>query len=825
MISSVRRWSVALFTAAALHHTLAQAAPEPLPAGAIAQELRNFRSLGSVLYIAAHPDDENTRLIAYFARERGYRTAYLSLTRGDGGQNLIGPELRDELGVIRTHELLAARRIDGGRQFFTRANDFGFSKDYAETLRVWDREQVLADMVRVIRTFRPDVLVTRFSPQPGTTHGHHTASAVLALEAFKLSGDPKAFPEQLATLQPWQPRRVLWNNTSFGGGAPRDPSLRIDSGVFNPLLGVSYGEIAALSRTEHKSQAMGTLASRGTTFDYFTVLAGEPATTDLMDGVATSWDRLPGGEAIGPLIEAVYANFKTQDPAASVPSLLEIRQQLAALPTDALITDKRAQLDRIILACAGVYWETVADKAEVVPGEVISLKHNLIVRSAVPVKFVAVRYPSLKTETAVGETLSANQLLSTASSQTLPVDTAVTQPYWLRTPGTTGLFAVEDPALIGLPENPPILPVEQIIEIAGQNFALADEPVQIIRDPVKGEIRLALKAIPSVSLNFTENLLLLAPGESHAVEVALTAARPSLSGSLHLETPAGWIISPAKQPFQLATAGDRARVTFTVTAPASATTVQLTAVADIGGVSFRNRRKEITYDHIPPQLLQPAAQLKAIAIKLEKRGEKIGYLPGAGDVTAEAIARMGYSVTQLDSADLTLARLQTFDAVVIGVRAFNTRTDLAAHLPALFAYVEAGGTIVAQYNTPNGLRTPTLAPYSLRLSQDRVTDENSAVTFLAPDHPVLNTPNKITSADFEGWVQERGLYFPNQWDPAFTPILAWADAGEKPLNGALLVAKHGKGYFVYTGISFFRELPEGVPGAYRLFANLLSLGK
>ncbi|MGC4073702.1 MAG: PIG-L family deacetylase [Nibricoccus sp.] len=809
--------------------SFAAPASTSLSTGEILQELRSFRELGRVLYVAAHPDDENTRLIAYLARGRGYRTGYLSVTRGDGGQNLIGTELRDSLGVIRTQELLAARRIDGAEQFFTRANDFGFSKDYRETLSIWNRDQVLADMVRVIRTFQPDVLITRFSPQPGTTHGHHTASAILALEAFKLAADPAAFRNELGNLPPWQAKRVLWNTGPSGAsrtGQSANPAvLRLDVGGFNPLLGESYGEIAARSRTMHKSQGFGSVSTRGTAYEHFQLLAGEPATSDILDGVDTTWSRIPDGAAITPLVDAALQSFNPQDPSSSVPALLDIRRRLSAMPSSDALIAKRAQLDRILEACLGLYWETVVTQAEVVPGETLKLRHTLIARNRFPVRWINSRYPEPKTEIAVNADLPTDQAVNKEATQSLPVNTALSQPYWLRSPGTTGMFAVSESALIGRPENLPVFPVEHVLEVGGQTLVLADHPVQVIDDPVKGEIRRRLDVIPPVSLNFVQSLELFSPGIAKKITVEVNASRENTTGSLRLETPAGWTASPQSQAFTLRGVGDKTVLTFTLTPPSGAASANIDAIADMNGASYGSDRVEIRYDHIPVQLLQPPARLKAVSLDLQIRGKTVGYLPGAGDLVADSLTRMGYSVTQLTGADLTPERLRAFDAVVLGVRAFNTRTDLLPQLPALFAYAEAGGTVIVQYNTTADLPAAKLAPYDLKISRDRVTDENAAVTLLAPDHPALTTPNKITSADFDGWVQERGLYFPSQWDEHFTPLISCADADEKQLSGGLLVAKHGKGWFVYTGYSWFRELPEGVPGAYRLFANLVSLGK
>ncbi len=790
----------------------------------ILQELRSFDQMGSVLHIAAHPDDENTLLIAYLARGRNYRTAYLSLTRGDGGQNVLGPEFGEKLGVARTQELLAARRLDGGRQFFTRAMDFGFSKDYRETLNIWDRQQVVSDIVRVIRIFRPDVLITRFSPIPGGTHGHHTASAVLAIEAFKLAGDPKAFPKQFDKLTPWQPKRILVNGRSGGSG----PDIQLEINGNDPVLGIPFSELAARSRAMHKTQGFGNFngGGGGSRTESFHLLAGEPATNDILDGVDTTWNRVSGGAEIGTLAGEIISQFNPQNAAASVPKLLELRRLVAALKSnDPVVAEKRAQLDHILQACLGLSVETTVPDAEVVPGEMLSMRHTASVKSNVPVRWLAVRYPTINREIKKIIDLQPGRANSRDSKQTLPAKTPLTQPYWLREEGTTGMFRVDDPTLIGRPENPPVFPIEQVFEVGGQTLIVADAPMQAPGDSNKAEGPRQLAVIPPVSLKFGSDVELFAPGKSRMVAVKIVGFRANVEGNLQLEAPSDWTVSPAKQAFRLGTVGEKKRLEFTVTAPAQATTAKIIASANVGGVRYSNQREEIHYAHIPLQLLQPAASLKAVALDLATRGRNVGYLPGAGDSLAENLKQMGYAVTALTDTDLTPEKLRDFDAVVLGVRAFNVRTNLAAHLPGLFAYAQAGGTVVEQYNRPENSRTIRPAPYDLNLSGDRVTDENATVTFLAPDHPVLNVPNKITQADFAGWIQERGIYFPNQWDEHFTPILACADPGETQLMGSLLVARYGRGYFVYTGLVFFRELPAGVPGAYRLFANLVSLGK
>ena len=799
-------------------------AAESSSASALVQEIRRFQELGSVLHIAAHPDDENTQLLAYLARSRNYRTAYLSLTRGDGGQNLLGPEFGEKLGVARTQELLAARRLDGSQQFFTRALDFGFSKDYRETLTLWDRQQIVSDIVRVIRRFRPDILITRFSPQPGGTHGHHTASAVLALEAFKLAGDPTAFPEQLQDLTPWQPKRILWNGRS---GAADTNGLRIGIGGDDPVLGISLGELAGRSRAMHKTQGFGNFGGGGggARSEAFQLLAGEPAANDLLDGVDTTWNRVPGGAEVGPLAQALLTQFNPKDIAASVPALLVLRTRLAALPSDPLVPEKRLELDRILQACLGLEIRTTLSASEVVPGESLPLHHTATVHGAVPVRWIGVRYPTLGRELKIAVNLAANEPMNRDSRQVLPTNTPLTQPYWLRNERMIGMFRVDDVSLIGRPENPPIFPVENIFEIAGQTLVIADEPREILTNSPTTETRRKLDVIPPASLQFTSEVELFSPGKARSVAIEITANRPDTVGTLQLDVPIAWQVAPSVHPFKLGAIGTKKRIAFTVTAPPQATTATLRAQVEIQGVRWQNQRIEVRYDHIPLQLLQPSAQLKAVSLELAIRGQKIGYLAGAGDSVAESLTAMGYEVAQLSGADLTPQRLPAFDAVVVGVRAMNTRTDLVAQLPALFAYVEAGGNVIFQYNRPDGLKASNFTPYPLRLSGDRVTEENAAVTLLAPEHPALTTPNLITGADFDGWVQERGVYFPNQWDPHFTPILSCHDAEEAPLSGGLLVARHGQGYFVYTGLAFFRQLPAGVPGAYRLLANLVSLGK
>ena len=751
--------AVSVVLAAASEGGMPASAPA-VPASSIAQELRAFGVLGTVLHIAAHPDDENSQLIASLSRGRHYRAAYLSVTRGDGGQNVLGPEFGEELGVIRTQELLAARRIDGGRQFFTRAIDFGYSKSPDETLRIWDRQQVLSDVVRVIRTFRPDVVITG-SPQPSPgQHGHHTASAILAAEAFKLAGDPKAFPDQLDTLTPWQPTRILMGGGFGRGGASVDAqAVRIDVGGTDPLTGESFSALSGRSRSQHKTQ-FGDMVGRGggggPSFQSFVLLGGAPATADPMDGIDTTWARIPGGAEIATITSDAIEKFDPNSPAASVPTLLALRARVAALPSDALVDEKRLQLDTIILDCLGLTVASTLRQAEVVPGETLTVRNTVTVQSAVvPVRWQGLSALGMAQPLRVGETLRVNQPASHDAQLTLPSDMPLSQPYWLREEPATGLFRVDNPKLIGLPENPPALLVRFDLDIGGRQFTVTAEPVQVDRSLATAGRK--LEVVAPIALAFPSEVRLFAPGAARTVEVDVRALRAGVTGSLSLRTPTGWPVAPSAQSFRLAKVDDKARLSFTVTAPARPAAAVITAEADVGGRRYRNARADIRYEHLPPILLQSLARIRAVSLDLQKRGSRVGYLPGAGDSVAGALAQMGYDVKPLTGADLTAEGLRGLDAVVIGVRAFNVRDDLAAHLPALFEYVKAGGNVVEQYNRPNGLKTDQFAPYGLRLSNDCVTDENAPVTLLAPGHPVLTTPNKISSADFEGWIQERGI--------------------------------------------------------------------
>ncbi|OAI41952.1 hypothetical protein AYO41_01355 [Verrucomicrobia bacterium SCGC AG-212-E04] len=804
--------------------------PESMNAAETLLALQKLNVLGRVLYIAAHPDDENTVLISYWANGALFDAAYLSVTRGDGGQNLIGAELRETLGVIRTNELMAARRIDHGRQFFTRAVDFGFSKNPEETLKFWDREKILADVVWVIRRFQPDVVVTRFAPDDRVTHGQHSASAMLAVDAFRAAGDATRFPEQLAYAKVWQPTRLLWNTSSFfftSRNQTFDPTglASADAGGFNPLLGKSYTEIAAASRSMHKSQGFGVQAQRGVRKEYFKLLEGAPFQTGPFDGVDTTWARVPGSTGISEKISDIIAAFRPADPAASVPALLQLRQALSQLPENPWVTEKRAALDQVIAASLGLHFEAVSAKPSAIPGQTFPLQIEAINPSNVEVKFRALTFPASGETVAVDSALVANQAYKKSITPKLPETLAYSQPYWLRQPWSIGRFEVADQTLIGEPENPPAFPADVSLEIGGQEIRFAIDTQHRKVDPVEGEVHQPLVIAPPVFATFVNPVFVFGDARAKSIAVRVTANVEAFKGQLSLEAPAGWQVEPAGIAVELKKVGDEATGVFTVKPPAASGEGTLRAVVTADGKRYAVSRQRISYPHLGLLTLMPPAEAKVVRADIRRKGDLVGYLPGAGDEIPASLEQIGFSVKTLGDSDVKADNLARFAAVVIGVRAYNMQDRMGVWLPELLAYVKQGGVVIAQYNTTGDLKVESVGPFPLRVSRERVTDETAEIRVLAPQHPLVTTPNKIGPADFEGWVQERGLYFSDQWDPAWTPIFSSNDPGEKPLDGGLLVARYGKGYFVYTGYAWFRQLPAGVPGAYRIFANMISLGK
>lgn len=800
--------------------------PEKPNAAEILLKLKKLNFLGNALYVAAHPDDENTRLIAYLANERLANTAYLSLTRGDGGQNLVGPEIREALGVIRTQELLAARRIDGGQQYFTRANDFGYSKSAKETQEIWNREQVLSDVVWVYRNFRPDVIITRFPPNEKAGHGHHTTSAIMAEEAMKIAGDKSKYPDQLQYVTSWEPKRLYMNTGRWWNpdiSSETEGVLTIDVGGYSPLLGKSYSEIAALSRSQHKSQGFGSSGSRGEQLEFLEYMAGHKAEKDIFEGIDTSWKRVKGGEKIGNIIDEAISAYDPTEPAAIMPQLLAARAEIAKLNDEYWRSLKLKQVDDLIKSVMGLFLEVVADDYSVTPGDRIALSVEVINRSAFPATLKQVKYNALA-DTLVQANLPENVDLTFKTSVDIPENKAYSIPYWLKEPGTLGTYNVNDLQLIGKPDNGPAIPVLFVMEIGGQEIEYTTPVVYKWNDPVKGEQYRPFVITSPIFVNISEPVYIFPDNQSKAVDIVMKAGKADVSGKVKLQVPEGWKVSPTEHDYNLAVKGEERRFSFTLTPPDEQSTGVIKAVAEMNGKTYSNSLVTIDYDHIPTQLLMPEANAQAVKIDIKKRGDIVGYIHGAGDAIPAALREIGYEVWEMKEEEVTAGNLSGLDAVILGVRALNTNDRVIFYMDDLLEYVKNGGTLIVQYNTNFRLKTENFAPYPLSLSRDRVTDETAAVKILKPNHPAMSIPNKITEKDFEGWVQERGLYFPDKWDENYTALLSSKDEGEPAKEGGLLVTKYGEGYFVYTGYSWFRELPAGVPGAYRVFVNLVSLG-
>lgn len=809
-------------------YTLSAQAPKKPHSGEIQQMIEKLDVLGTVLYVAAHPDDENTSLITYFANEEHMRTGYLSATRGDGGQNLVGPEIREELGLIRTQELLAARRTDGGQQFFSRANDFGYSKHPDETFNIWNKEEVLSDFVWVFRKFRPDIIITRFSTTPGITHGHHTGSAILAKEAFELAGDPNAYPEQLEFVEPWQPKKLFWNTSWWfyrNTGQEMDTSqlAQINIGKYNPLLGKSYTEISSLSRSMHKSQGFGSTGSRGDATEYLTQWDGTE-TKQPFDDIATSWERVAGSDEVKFMIEKMKEEFDPADPAEILPTLILTKKAIEKIEDDFWKEIKLNEINQLIKAVSGLYVELVATENSYVPGDSIEISIEAINRSAVEMRIESVKLNHWFDASELSSTLVNNKRLRTSMKLKLPNNIAYSTPYWLTEEASLGMYTVLDQEQRGKPENDPSIEGIVTISLEGEKISFTTPVVFKRNDPVEGEVYEPVAISPPVMANLSGSVLVFGDNNPKMVEVRVIAGRKKVKGELSLKAPKGWSISPSSQPFELGQKGQEQLYSFEVTPPKKASDGKISVALQYEGKSYSKGYTEINYDHLPKQNIYPNAQTRVVRLDLVRKGQLIGYIEGAGDAVPDNLKEIGYKVEILAKDDVTAENLAKYDAVILGVRALNIVQWLSYKNEELFKYVEQGGTLINQYNTNRRLVTDKIAPFDLTLSRDRVTVEEAPVRILAKDHPAILGPNKITGADFENWAQERGLYFPNEWGEEFTPILSSNDPGETPKDGGLLVAQYGKGYYVYSGYSWFRNLPAGVPGAYRLFVNLISLG-
>lgn len=793
------------------------------------QQLLKSNNLGTVLYIAAHPDDENTRLISYLENGLHLRVGYLSLTRGDGGQNLIGTEIGAGIGVLRTQELLAARRIDQAEQFFSRAVDFGYSKSSTETLEMWDRQKILADVVWVIRTFKPDVIITRFPPNEYAGHGHHSTSAILAEEAFEAAADPKRFPEQLQYTQTWSAKRLYFNASTWWSQdlpekAEKDSSILVlNPGEFNPLLGRSYAGIAAISRSQHRSQGFGSAIPKGDQLEYLTYVKGEPtsASKGLFAGIDTSWSRVENSDKVQQNLTAAIENFDFTNPGKITPYIINALQAVKKIEDKHWKRYKTKELEDLLAGVAGFWAEALAPDMMVTNGEDISVTVQAINRGSQ--NMILDKIAVNGTTRTISSSLAPNELFTEDISVT--ISSKYSNPYWLNSP-YSNYFIVEDQQLIGKAENDPALTAEVKIRI--NDYPLSRMlPVQNkIVDPVKAEIYNPVYVVPAVTMSFNRDVVLLPNSKPATVSLSVQNHSTPASGIVSLMLPDGYTSTPEKLPVSFSRKGETITVDFQIrpaeSAPTSAT---IGAMVEVQDSTYTNSLQEISYEHIPTRIILKPARVEVRNFPLHMAFDRIGYIEGPGDEVAEYLRAAGFQVDVLQPSDLPNLDLAQYPAIVTGIRAYNTQAELKNYNEVLSSYVENGGTWLVQYNTNRHLLADQIGPYPFTIGRGRVTEETAEVKILKPQHPVFHYPNEINPADFENWVQERGLYFAESWSDKFTPLIGWHDRGEEELHGALIVAPYGKGYFVYSGISFFRHLPAGVPGSYRLLTNILSLSR
>jgi LmbE family N-acetylglucosaminyl deacetylase len=794
------------------------------PSSVIYHDLLRFQETKRILYVAAHPDDENTRLIAYMANAEHAEVAYLSLTRGDGGQNLIGKELGIELGLIRTHELLRARETDGGRQFFSRALDFGFSKNPDETFNNWDREKLLSDVVWIIRNYQPDIIINRFNTVPGTTHGHHTSSALLSVEAFSKAADPRVFPEQLKYTQPWQAKRIFWNAYNWGGQyEPQEGKVyhRFMVGEFNPLLGTTYSQIAADSRTMHKSQGFGSTSQIGQGNDFIEMVDGEAYVENPFEGIKSRWDELENGNEVNMAINKAIQEFDFLQPEKNAGNLLAIKKLLDnQVNSSNWVKEKQDHINRLILEVLGVKAEFVVRKEIAYSGEKINVEMIFNNPGTFPVLLES--FDSDIFDHNINEISNNNKPVTKTFEIQIPGDYPISQPFWLKNPLDKSLFGIEDLQKIGPPVNGSTMKGRLNLKIDGQNLPLDLALKYKYNDQVDGEVNQPFTLVPEINVSLDKSNLFLIEGADDMLRVEVSFRDNFIKGGkIEIE-------GLRNDQFKVVDFSEderRKRGLYTVKildSDQEKKTVMVNYLTP-DGRKFNQDTKRIIYKHIPNLTYFTNTSLNLVKMDIKISGRKIGYIPGAGDEIPEVLRSLGYQVSILDDADLIKSRLLDFQTVIIGIRAFNVNQNLANNVDQLMEYVEDGGNLIVQYNTSSPLLTRDLGPYPFSISRDRVAVEDSPVK-VDFSHPLLSSPNTISMSDFDGWVQERGLYFTNNWDSMYSTPLTMQDPGEKPSQGALLFTQYGKGTYTYSGISWFRLLPAGVPGAIKIFINLIEQG-
>ena len=795
---------------------------------ALAGALKQLGANKRVLVIGAHPDDEDTELLAILSRGMGVRAAYLSLSRGEGGQNLIGPELGPELGIIRTEELLAARQLDGARQFFTRAYDFGFSKTADETFRFWPRDSLLVDVLAVIRRFRPQIVVSIFSGTPRDGHGQHQVAGIVARQAFETLRDSSWGPVKLY--------RAAWSDT----GAT---TLRLDGGALDPLAGRSYHQIAMAGRSRHRSQDMGQFERAGPSVDRLAFVEwrdGRRGTKD-GDGLFAGVDTVLHGRArYVALLDSARVRLNPSRPAAIVPLLVRALRELGRGTVGETDAEQRESLEHALAAAAGVAIDGFVDDGIVIPGERLEVEATVWNAGAGGVTLDGIDVtapPGWKVERLDAATSPVPQgaLATRRFAVTVAPDAPRSQPYFLRHPLAGGLYDwTGTPAdWRGLPFEPSLVEMAARLTIAGQPVTLRREVVYRYRDQGIGEVRRPIVVTQPFDVAVTPDLVVwpidgAAGGPRHFTITVTNRARGPAATQVVVTPPSGWAAAPAESlSFQREDEAKSLTVTVALPPGARPGVYALQAAAVTAGERKEGALAVIDYPHIRPRPVAHAstAELRAARIALPAV-TRVGYVRGASDRVPEALQAVGVPLELLGPDTLARGDLSRYDAIVIGSRAYEVDAALVASNGRLLDYARTGGLVIVQYQQypfVNG----NFAPYRLSIARphDRVTDETAPVTERDAAHRVFHVPNEIGPDDWAGWVQERGLYFAHDWDAAYTPLLETHDPGEPPLVGGLLVAAVGQGTYVYTGLSFFRQLPAGVPGAYRLFANLLALAK
>lgn len=804
-------------------HTEAQQV-RPASSTQIYHEIAQLNNLVNVLYLAAHPDDENTRLLAWLVNDQHINTAYLSLTRGDGGQNILGNEQGAALGLIRTHELLEARKMDGAGQYFTRAIDFGFSKNADETFKHWDKALLTKDVAWIYRKFRPDVVICRFPPNANAGHGQHAASAILAEEAYKVSGDKTMYPEQLKYYKAWQPKRVLFNSFRFGDrNTTAEDQFKLSVGQYSPGIGMGYGELAGISRSIHRSQGAGTPSIPGVQTEYFKLVAGDSFKTSLFEGIDITWGRV-GRPEIGEQIQEILSAYDFNHPEKSLKALLALRKEIETVKNNYWRTQKLKELDELILHCSGLMAEVYTRQAEATRGETLSFTLRIIARSDEPILLYSVKW--LQSDTTMRISLGKDSLLNFEKKITIPNNATYTEPYWLIDGNNdNGHFKVPADSLIGHPTTPHPLHITANIRIGGSDFTL-NVPLSFKKlDPTHGDVIEQLRIVPDASVEFTSGLI-VADGDGSVQATVRIHPNKSISN-------ASLVVYSKDMVYEAKALNLQKGIDTVIVAKFSSKEVNTFSKDDFyllanlqtdNGLCAR-QQNIIKYEHLPTLQYFTPAYAKVLRSNWKSTVKRIGYVEGAGDNVAEVLRLAGLQVDILSEQDITLERLKKYDAILTGVRVINTEKRMNYWMHILNQYVQQGGTLVMQYNTLQDMATTNIGPYPITLANLRVTEEDASIALLDAKHKTLNSPNKITNEDYADWVQERGLYFAGKWDDKYKPLFRMNDTGEKPLDGSTLYTQYGKGHYIYTSLAFFRQLPAGNKGAIRLLLNMLNVGK